>query len=243
MVHAEIPRYTRTRIVRVKWIQQKRRVTCSCQHYQRHQRTCRHIRCVFPTKISTNDFGIVNTKIYCAHYGKLQSFTQFANDHLLSNTAEGPLLSETTLPSHVNLIKDKLWFEEALPGQIQTHPDCVLIDTTLHSPIFSTIEDDNDIAESEIQPNQELFIDGWNNSHSELLPIFNRCSDLVTNKESYTVFQKGMTDLMQKLTMLQANKSDYEANTVSLPSVDNRKKDKRKAPLMSPSRNKKLFKK
>jgi hypothetical protein len=71
---------------------------CTCYHYQRCGRTCRHIYCIFNREPSTYGCSVQQTKMYEAHYGRNPEFTKVANT-LIDESFDGPKL---LLPLHFN---------------------------------------------------------------------------------------------------------------------------------------------
>ena len=60
---------------------------------------------------------------------------------------------------------------------------------------------------------------------------------MVVDASSSKVFREGMRKLLEQLTEHHSSKAKTSGDLVSFPAVDTRTTDKRKAPMMSPSRN------
>ena len=247
--HPEIPHYDRTRVVEIVDINGAMRAKCSCGHYQRHHRTCRHIRCIFSNPLSCRDFGLRNTKMYSAHYGQIPQFTQAANTLCVSDKF-GPVLParlqfNEDLSSH-----DSEWQSQALPGCLQVYPQCSLLVypgmatgyATFETLVGDPEEDDinNYFPDDDGFPCADLFgateAHDWKSSYREVHPTFARCSDLVVDRASYETFRRGMEGVLQQMTALHSGGTRDEWDHIPFPAVDRRTVDKRKAPLMSPSR-------
>ena len=216
----EIPSYEQTRIVKIIEIGQTKRLNCSCKHYNCHQRTCHHVRAMFSLPLSVHDFGLINTKMHYALYGKLPSFTHCVDNQTFEWM--GPILQEGDTPCIVRCSKDKDWFMSALPGNTQIHPKCTLMsgveDTIDFS--FETIHNGTVHSSLEQSPQRTLFSEEWQRSCQETLPMFACCNDMVVDESLHSLFMKGMKSLTEQLTLHHSKKTEDKGTCVSLPAID-----------------------
>ena len=121
-------------------------LVCSCGHYQRKRRSCRHIRCFVYADLGHGDFGIRNTKLYEAYYGWLDKFTKQA-DEMLEREGKGPTVAMPLSLNYANEDSTMSWFQQALNQIVMRPMREVIVIPSQSTQAFETVtnmpEDDD----------------------------------------------------------------------------------------------------
>lgn len=240
------PRFDRTRTVRVEQnIEGKNFLQCSCGYYDRTRRPCRHMFTILDRYPNATDCDIRNFKMYSAHFGENENFSDICNSHFSNNTRKGMLINLPLLTSEHNQRNDIAFFENALR------------DTILLNPTFDVFEDEvclqdvaddllvNEVANGEIMEDINAIIntnksDNLKNKNREeyfnrLMPLFSQTCEQITNQDQFIIVRKKLQEAHKEILSGNAEKVNKSANNdktgvASLPILDRRKKDTRKKP-------------
>jgi hypothetical protein len=225
-------------------------LVCSCGHFCRTGRPCRHIYCILQRPPKRSDCNLKQLKTFEAFFGNDEKLTDIFTEHMKS-PLEGPLVGDTWMlePISPNLSDDSAWFLEALgaivlrPGVISNHSlittSAVNTMTNFADPprdsptdfIFGENEDnDNDGTES-------YAFSG--DAFGALAPNLSRVCGLIENASDLAVANRAIDKIYHDLLERKRGKvqdGNATATTFSLPETAKGRIQKRKAPPGSPSR-------
>ena len=255
----QIPSFHRTRVVEIKSENGNLRATCSCGYVHRMGRPCRHIRCVMARSLGPQDFTIRHTKYYAAMHGIYEQFTRIA-DEMLAREQAGVLVTFPIELRHDTKMEQDEWFVTGEKG-VQLNPCCALelsSGTTLgllssesNVACFDN-EDDYDFVlhypteEGPMSPCAVTPVKAGNpkNAYNEMMGTYTSIANLCETSEDLETVRSTLgnllAELMKRRTPKEKNKKiGQEGEMLSFPSIDKRRKDTRKKPLLSPSNYKK----
>ena len=243
------PRFDRTRVVRIEeTITKKNIMCCSCGHYERNLRPCRHIYSILQRNPELMDCDIRNLKMYAVHYGTSEKFTEICNKQFELDLRKGLHVSMPIEMDESNRIGNLSFFEEALNNRIVLNP--------VEESIFEdeSIGDTNVDFEDDIDPNVNLEDESNNevihkilktgggskkSSFQRILPMVQQLCDQATNEKGISIIvqklQEAHKELIEENSKTGGKKrknveNDDEDEFVSFPAIDRRKKDTRLKP-------------
>ena len=251
-----IPTFDRTRVVEVMQFGDSCHIVCSCGHFQRVGRVCRHIRCVMSVngrQLGPEDFGVRNTKLYAAHYGVDCKFTEAAND-LLMMEGPGPSVSLPIVLNELtwygNFMNDydtaKQWFHDASLSPTMCL-GCTAVDPDQPVGMFeketNALPHDNEPSFGYESPAKSCHVSPTkylspSSTFTEYHPLYVTMADSVKDRTGMSLVLEGLYGIIRKLNEHNAESNpDNSSTVVSLPKTQRSRVDKRIT--NSPARKKK----
>ena len=234
------PRFDRTRIIQLEQtIDENNYLHCSCGYYERHRRPCRHVYTILDRTPNAMDCDISNLKIYSAHFGHSQNFTDICNNHLQMGERKGVYITLPLILDDQSRLSDLSYFQVPLNNLTLLNP--VTGEVFANDEGFTDYVDDileegyDSIMDSSTLTEKESFKNEMN-SYKRLHSLFAQTCDQITNQNQFELVRKKLQEAHKEVieqntkTVKKIKNTDEKIGVASLPVLDKRKKDTRLKP-------------
>ena len=237
--NAQIPKFDRTRVVTIQnskytykmmiaictatstnlmFYLFKECLVCSCGHFCRTGRPCRHIYCIVQRPPKRSDCNLKQLKTFEAFCGNDNRLTDIFTEHM-NSPLEGPLVGDSWIlePNNPSWSDDSTWFREALdsiilrPGVVSNHS---LIATAAVNTMTNFADPPCD------SPTDFIFDAFCGDAFGALAPNLSRVCGLIENASDLAVANRGIDKIYHDLLERKSGKvqdGSGTATTFSLP--------------------------
>jgi hypothetical protein len=238
-----VTRYNRTRIDEVIANQSGQSVaTCSCRQFKRKGHPCHHLYCILGRGPLVTDCDVKQLKWFEAYHGRGEQFTNQSKT-LIKNRLPGPPVQILLMIEDArHAIENKTWFVESL-GKIvvqisadadkEDDPDAYKADNDMDAQgflnMFTNVQNMNN-SENDLgggfDPESNNGSTAAKIPYPELIPTFVSITGLVQTADDLAFVRKELNQIYSVL-LSRKHTAGPAGNMVSLPEVDQRRKDKR----------------